>query len=99
MRLEYDFTAEVWEWRGPAPFYFASMPEEASEEISSLKAQLSYGWGAIPAVVKVGETEATTSIFSRAGRYIVPLKDALRRPEGIEPGDDIHIYVTLEVRD
>ena len=48
---------------------------------------LTYGWGVIPARVVVGDTEWTTSLFPKDGRYLVPLKDRIRKAEGIELGD------------
>ena len=94
MRL--TFTATVWEWRGPAPFYFVSVPDDDAAAIKELAPALSYGWGAIPARVTVGKTPVTTSIFPKDGGYIVPLKDALRKPEGIDVGDTINVRLELD---
>jgi len=94
MRLE--FTAPVWEWRGPSPFHFVSLPDEDAAEVRDLAPALSYGWGAIPASVTVGNTTVTTSIFPKDGGYIVPLKAALRKSEGIGIGDVVEVLVELD---
>ncbi|MBU6213639.1 MAG: DUF1905 domain-containing protein [Actinomycetales bacterium] len=94
--MRFKFTAAVWEWRGPAPFHFVSLPDADAAEVKDLAPALSYGWGAIPASVSVGRTTVTTSIFPKDGGYIVPLKDALRRPEGIAIGDTIRVTVEVD---
>jgi Domain of unknown function (DUF1905) len=45
----------------------------------------------------VGGTEFTTSLFPKDGGYLVPLKDAVRRAEGISEGDVVALRLTLEV--
>jgi predicted nucleic acid-binding protein len=44
---------------------------------------------AIPEQVRIGATEVTTSLMPKDGVYLVPLKVALRRAEGIGDGDDV----------
>ncbi|MEN9962819.1 MAG: hypothetical protein RIS66_1232, partial [Actinomycetota bacterium] len=41
--MDFNFTAELWEWRGPAPFYFLSLPIELADEIKTAASLLSYG--------------------------------------------------------
>ncbi|MEY4136241.1 MAG: hypothetical protein RL205_369 [Actinomycetota bacterium] len=96
--MSWRFSARVWEWRGPAPHHFVSMPDEASADLADDAASLSYGWGAIPVDVRIGETSFTTSVFPKDGVYIVPLKVAVRRAEGIEVGDEITLDVGLTGR-
>lgn len=91
------FSAVIWYWRGPSPFYFVTVPAEPSEALNAISTEVSYGWGMIPVTATIGETEWTTSLFPKDGAYIVPLKDAVRRAEGIDEGDEITIR--LAVRD
>jgi hypothetical protein len=95
--MELDFTGEVVEWRGPAPYYFVAMPENEAGVVEDHKAMLTYGWGAIPATVTLGSTEFTTSLFPKDGGYLVPLKDRVRMGEGVEEGDRVRLVVRLEV--
>lgn len=92
-----NFSAVIWYWRGPAPFYFVTVSPEPSEALNAISTEVSYGWGMIPVTAKIGETEWTTSLFPKDGAYIVPLKDAVRWAEGIDEGDEISIR--LAVRD
>jgi len=51
----------------------------------------------IPVTVKIGKTEITTSLFPKQGKYLVPLKDALRRPEQLEVGSTAQVTLELNV--
>ena len=42
--FEVAFDAEIWFWRGPAPFFFVTVPGESSVEIHALAPLVSYGW-------------------------------------------------------
>ena len=60
---------------------------------------LTYGWGVIPARVTVGHTVWETSLFPKDGRYLVPLKDAVRRSESNGEGDVIDVHMVLGGRE
>ena len=93
--LTFECSAEVWYWRGPSPFHFVSIPAAESEAIREIASMVSYGWGMIPATVTVGGTRFRTAAFAKNGLYALPLKDAVRRAEGIELGDVV--AMTVEV--
>jgi hypothetical protein len=95
--VQLTFSGDVFEWRGPAPFYFVEVPPEECADIKSVSHIVSYGWGVIPASVKIGKTEITTSLFPKQGKYLVPIKDALRSPEGISVGQTVKITLTINV--
>lgn len=94
--MKFEFESTVIEWRGPAPFYFATTPDEVTREIETSAGHLSYGWGCIPVDVTVGNTTLYTALIPREGTYYVPLKAELRRAEAIELGDGLKL--TLEVK-
>ena len=93
--MEFDFSAELWFWRGPAPFHFVTVPDPACAEIRAEAASVTYGWGMIPANVRIGGSEWHTSLWPKDGRYIVPIKQAVQRAEGLELGDvlDVHLFI------
>lgn len=93
MRIE--FTGAVWSWRGPAPFYFVTVPEDDSLELKAVAGAVTYGWGMIPVRARIGATAWKTSLFPKEGRYLVPLKVAVRRAEGIGEGDEVAITLEL----
>jgi len=47
--------------------------------------------------VRIGDTEWTTSLWPKDGAYVVPLKDAVRRAEGIELGHVVAVRLTVDV--
>jgi len=96
--MEFSFDSEVIYWRGPAPFFYAPMPAEAAQEVRRASKLVSYGWGVIPVEVTIGDITFTTSLFPKDGTYLVPLKDAVRKPSGITAGDTVHIELTLKPR-
>ncbi|MET7705434.1 DUF1905 domain-containing protein [Micromonospora sp. NPDC005189] len=91
--MEWAFDGEIIEWRGPAPYFFVAMPESDSAELKEATRSLAY-WGQVPVHVVIGGTEFRTALFPRQGRYLVPLKDAVRKAQGISEGD----VVTLLLR-
>ena len=96
--MEFSFDSEVIYWRGPAPFFYAPMPAEPAQEVRHASKLVSYGWGVIPVEVTIGDITFTTSLFPKDGTYLVPLKDAVRKPSGITAGDTVHIELTLKPR-
>lgn len=83
--MDYEFEGPVIEWRGPAPYYFVRVPEEETEDIKFAAKGLEY-WGQVPVMVRIGAVEFGTALFPKDGRYLVPLKDAVRTSAGIELG-------------
>ncbi|MGC5075770.1 DUF1905 domain-containing protein [Agrococcus sp. DT81.2] len=93
--MELAFTAVAIEWRGPAPFVFVPVPPDESELIHESARELTYGWGVIPAEATIGGTTFTTSLFPRDGGYLLPLKVAVQRAEGVGVGDAVGVRMRL----
>ena len=89
MRIE--FRGEVFEWRGPAPFFYVAVPDAESADVRAVASAVTYGWGMVPVTVRIGGTEWRTSLFPKEGRYLVPLKAAVRKAEGIGAGDVVAV--------
>ncbi len=90
-----EFSGEVIEWRGPAPFLFVPVPDDLSAEIKAISQHVTYGWGVIPVMATIGETEFATSLFPRKGVYLVPVKVAVQRSEGVELGDVLSVRLEI----
>lgn len=91
--MEFSFTGEVIEWRGPAPFYFIEAPAKYAPEIKAIAAEKSYGWGVLHAMVTIKEETFKTALFPKQGMYLIPLKIAIRKPLGIEVGDKVKVVL------
>jgi hypothetical protein len=95
--MTWEFSGDVWFWRGPSPYHFVTVPDEESADLKAAAALVTYGWGMIPVAARIGATEWTTSLFPKDGRYIVPLKDAVRAAEGLDVGDVVTVRLTVAV--
>ncbi|MBI5812642.1 MAG: DUF1905 domain-containing protein [Deinococcota bacterium] len=93
--MSLEFSGEVWQWRGPAPFYFVTVPAEQSRAIKDVAKLVTYGWGVIPVRVRIGKTEWKTSLFPKDGLYLVPLKDMVRKAEGLAEGDRVTVWLEI----
>lgn len=92
---EIAFDAEIIEWRGPAPFLFAAIPDEHVGAIRYAALSESYGWGVVPVVARIGASEFATSLFPRDGGYLLPVKVAVQKAAGVGLGD--RVAVSLRV--
>ena len=93
--MELEFSGELWFWRGPAPWHFITVPEQECAVLAHESTLVSYGWGMIPATVRIGGSQWDTSLFPKDGRYIVPVKAAVRRAEQLDEGDRPTVHLTV----
>lgn len=94
--MNIEFNGKIIFWRGPSPFFFVAVPAKQSAEIKAISKIATYGWGVIPVYAQIGNTEFKTSLFPKDGKYLVPLKDSVRKAESLEKGDNV--TVRLEIR-
>ncbi|TQM64925.1 DUF1905 domain-containing protein [Humibacillus xanthopallidus] len=92
--MKLQFSGEVWEWHGPSPYHFVSVPEDECQALHDV-AHVSHGWGMIPVTARVGHTEWPTSLWPKDEGYIVPFKAAVRRAEHIVVGDVVTVTLTV----
>jgi hypothetical protein len=88
--MEWMFHGEIIEWRGPAPYFFVAMPEPDSAALKEEARSLIY-WGQIPVEAVIGRTAFRTALFPKDGRYLVPLRVAVRKAEGLEAGEVVAV--------
>lgn len=93
--MRFVFTGRVIEWRGPSPYYFVPVPDEESADIREVAAMASYGWGVIPVEARIGDVLFTTSLFPKDGGYLLPLKNAVRKPQGLAADDEVTVEMTI----
>ncbi|GAA4185428.1 hypothetical protein GCM10022288_07480 [Gryllotalpicola kribbensis] len=93
--MELRFRGEMIYWRGPSPFTFVRVPEAESDDIAEIASMVTYGWGAIPVNARIGKTDFYTALFPKDGVYLLPVRVAVRRAEGVDVGDLVD--VELEV--
>ena len=92
--MEFDFEGRVVEWRGPAPFYFVAIPEAESADIKAAAKGIEY-WGQVPVTVRIGDALFSTALFPRDGRYLLPLKVAVRNATRITLDDIVAVELSI----
>lgn len=92
---EIQFSGEIWYWRGPAPFYFVTLPKEESAELIAICKHVTYGWGMIIVSAKTENCDWKTSLFRKDDRYVLPLKKSVREEEHLKEGDSIDVALRV----
>jgi hypothetical protein len=95
--MHLEFSGPIWFWKGPAPWYFVTVPEEESDDLDATVASVSYGWGMIPVTVQIGNTEWYTALWPKDGQYIVPLKAEVRKAERLNEGDTVTVQLAVSI--
>ncbi len=106
MTETYTVTAKLWLWttdKAPASWHFLTIEGEAADAIHALALmrRLEFGrkrgWGAMKVSARIGETIWETSIFPEkgSGGWLLPVKAAVRKAEGLVVGDTVELSVIL----
>ena len=61
-------------------------------------AAATYGWGAIPVRVRIGDTRWETSLLPRDGGYVLPVRKDVRTRERFGEGDTVTVAMTVAPR-
>ena len=93
--MEWEFEGSILYWRGPAPFYFVPLADEVVDDLAPVANEVTYGWGCIPVEATIGDTDFTTSLFPKDGGFLLPVKVAVRRAEGVDEGDVVAVRMTV----
>jgi len=95
--LELSFSGVLWQWRGPAPYYFITVPADAAAALHAVANAVTYGWGVIPVEVRLGGSAWPTSLFPKDGGYLVPIKQAIRLGERLAEGDTVAVQLAVRL--
>lgn len=106
MTETHTVTAQLWIWssdKAPASWHFLTIEGDAAEAIHALalmrrlESGRRRGWGAIKVSAQIGDTAWDTSIFPEkdSGGWLLPVKAAIRKAEGIAAGDAVQVTVTI----
>lgn len=95
-RIVATITGTVRRWSGESAWYFLALPVDLADEIRARVPRS--GFGSVRVTATLGATTWTTSVFpdSAGGTYVLPVKAAVRRAEGVDDGDPA--TVRLEVQ-
>lgn len=96
-QIKYNFSAKPWQHASPGGWYFVSLPTAMSKEIRSILKSAEEGWGRLKVIAKIGVSEWETAIWfdSKKNTYLLPLKAAIRKKEGIEVGKILEVVILI----
>jgi len=93
----FEFTSELWLHAGDAGWHFVTLPVEVADDVDELAGERS-GFGSIPVKATIGASAWKTSLFpdKQAGSFVLPVKQAIRRQEGLEVGVPVLVKLILD---
>lgn len=106
MTETHTVAAKLWIWttdKAPASWHFLTIDGEVAEAIHALalmrrlESGRRRGWGAMKVSATIGDTNWETSIFpaNDVQGWMLPVKAAVRKAEGLVTGDTVEVTVTL----
>ncbi|QAY70207.1 DUF1905 domain-containing protein [Xylanimonas protaetiae] len=93
--MQLKFCAQLWQWQSRTDaWWFVTVPPELSDELAELPLP-PRGFGSIRARVAIGGTRWETSVFPSDEQkgYVLPVKKAVRKAEGIEDGATVEVVL------
>lgn len=93
-----EIRTPLWRWQGGSggQWFFLSIDGAAAEAIAGhalmrrLENGRARGFGSVKVEALIGESRWRTSVFpTKDGAWLLPVKAAIRRAEGIAEGDEI----------
>jgi hypothetical protein len=106
MTESYTVTTPLWIWTSasaPASWHFLTISGQADDDIHAsalmrrMEGRSKRGWGSLKVRATIGDTSWATSIFPEkdAGGWLLPVKAAVRKAEGLIAGDAATVTVVL----
>ena len=102
---EFTVTTRLWRWQpvtAPAAWFFLTIAGDAADGIrlAAISGQWldgRKGFGSARVEVTIGDTSWKTSVFphKESGGWILPVKAAVRKAEGLGEGDAVTMTVSL----
>ncbi len=96
--MQYEFSAELWQWESRSDSWtFVTVPADPSEQITELAVALPVrGFRSVRVEAGIGGSVWRTSIFPGSdGRWVLPVKKAVRRAEALDTDDLAQVSIEL----
>ncbi|MFN2538966.1 MAG: DUF1905 domain-containing protein [Mycobacteriales bacterium] len=95
--MQLDFDAPLW-LHDEGSWHFVSVPLELSDELRDRVGPATGGFGSIRVAATIGGTTWPTSVFpSASGEYVLPVKQQVRRTEGLSDGDVVSVQLVPQL--
>ena len=93
----WTFDAELWSSEQFAAWAFVTLPAEVGDDVRLLSGPPT-GFGSVRVEITLGASTWRTSVFpDKARGYVLPVKSAVRRREGLELGDRVRVALVLVI--
>lgn len=102
---DFTVTTPLWRWQSataPAAWYFLTIAGDAADGIrlAAIGGQWldgRKGFGSARVAATIGDTSWKTSVFphKESGGWLLPIKAAVRKSEGLVEGEPVTVTVTL----
>lgn len=100
--LDFEFTAELWEWKSSGEkrggsWHFVTLPKDISKDIQTFTRHRKTGFGSVRVKARCGDTEWLTSIFPSKEQksYLLPIKKSVRTAQKLSAGRDSKFEITV----
>ncbi len=95
--MTFTVRAKVWRYPGAGGWHFLTVSRAASNAIKSMPRRRKIGWGSVPIRATIGGAEWRTSLFpGKDGRYLLPVKAAVRASQGLGDGSTVRVILRLQ---
>ena len=96
-KIQYSFSAVIWQYAGQGGWHFVSLPQDLSQEIRNNLKSEEEGWGRLKVSAKIGNTEWKSAIWfdTKMNTYLLPIKAEIRKKEKLEVNTNIKIIVWI----
>lgn len=102
---DFTVTTPLWRWQSasaPAGWYFVTIAGDAADgiRVAAIGGQWldgRKGFGSARVSARIGGTTWATSVFphKQSGGWLLPVKAAVRKAEGLAEGDAVTVTVSL----
>jgi len=100
MLEDLTFSGELWLHQGPGGWTFVTLPPDCAEQIRFYTGRnKGRAWGMIKVSACIGASSWETTIWpdKASGSFLLPIKAAVRKKEGIAAGDTAKVSLRLLV--
>jgi len=95
VKIQYDFSAKMWQDSSTGGWYFVSLPENMSNEIREILQWQEEGWGRMKATAAIGELKWDTAIWfdTKMNTYLLPIKVEIRKKADLKLDKTIKVNI------
>ncbi len=97
MKIQYQFSSKIWQYKGAGGWHFVSLPQQLSAEIRETFQSEERAWGRLNATAQIENSKWSTAIWfdTKLNTYLLPLKSEIRKKENISVNEVVMVTVYI----